>query len=134
MVYNRGMSEETKKNNITERVRAMLGQALAEARAQSAGQITAIHLIMYDHSIEALQAVRSALNELCPGTLAEGATLVPIAATSNFICWNCCGLRYQADDPEAACPNCGSVGLVIPPEIVFSLDHIEVAGSQFRQP
>lgn len=112
---------------IIEWVRAMLGQALAEARARGAARITALHLVMYDHSIEALRAVRSALDELCPGTPAEDAAFVPIPSLSKFICWNCCGLRYEADDDNPVCPNCGSLGMIVPPEITFSLDHIETA-------
>ena len=119
------MDEETGKGEPGERVRAMLGQALAEARTHKAARITALHLVMYDRSPEALQAVRSALDELCPGTLAEGAALVTVPAPSNFICWNCCGLRYQSARDDAMCPNCGSVGMIVPLEITFSLDHIE---------
>lgn len=115
------------KDEVYERVRAMLAQALAEARAQGATRITALHLVMYDHSLEALQTVRAALDHYAAGTPAEGAGLVPIPAPSNFICWNCCGLRYQSDQMDGTCPNCGSVGLIVPPEIIFSLDHIQVA-------
>lgn len=118
------------KAEIFERVRAMLAQALAEARAQGATRITALHLVMYDLSLEALQTVRAALDQLTPGTLAAGAGLVPMPAPSNFICWNCCGLRYQSDQMDGTCPNCGSVGLIVPPEIIFSLDHIEVVNGE----
>ena len=117
--------DEATKGELGGRVRAMLNQALAEARTNKAARVTALHLVMYDRSPEALQAVRSALDELCPGTLAEGAAVVSVPAPSNFICWNCCGLRYQADQDDAVCPNCGSVGMIVPPEITFSLDHIE---------
>ncbi len=105
----------------------MLGQAVGEAQKLGAARITALHLVMYDHSLDALRAVRHSLDKLCPGTLAEGAVLVPTPARSSFICWNCCGLRYEGDDENAVCANCGSVGMLIPPEIIFSLDHIETA-------
>jgi Zn finger protein HypA/HybF involved in hydrogenase expression len=128
------MTETTVEHNgeMIERVRAMLGQAMAEARTRGAARITALHLVMYDHSLEALRAVRNALDILSPGTLAEGAALVPTPALSNFICWNCCGLRYQADETDAMCPNCGAVGMIVPPEIIFSLDHIEIAAGDNR--
>lgn len=120
------MGIETDHIETREWVQAMLEQALAEARTRGAARIANLHLVMYDLSLEALRAVRSALDELCPGTLAEGAGLVITPAPTNFICWNCCGLRYQADGPEATCPNCGSLGLLVPPDIIFSLDHIEI--------
>jgi len=44
-----------------------------------------------------------------------------------FICWDCCGLRYEAPDDNPMCPNCGGVGIIVPPEITFALDHIEIA-------
>jgi Zn finger protein HypA/HybF involved in hydrogenase expression len=107
-------------------VRAMLEQALAEARTRSASRITALHLTMYDHSPEELEQVRQALASLTPGTLAEGAALVTTCAPSRFICWDCCGLRYEASDENPMCPNCGGMGMIVPPEITFALDHIEI--------
>lgn len=123
------MAETTIESNgqLFERVRAMLGQAIGEARTRGASRITVLHLVMYDHSLEALRAVRNALDVLSPGTLAEGAVLIPKPALTNFVCWNCCGLRYQADGTDAVCPNCGAVGMIIPLDIIFSLDHIEIA-------
>jgi len=110
-----------------ERVRAMLGQALAEARTRGATRIMALHLVMYDHSTEAQQQIRAALAALAPGTLAEGAALAITFAPGRFICWDCCGLRYEASDEFGMCPNCGGAGLQVPPEITFALDHIEIA-------
>ena len=109
-----------------ERVRAMVGQALAEARTRGAARVTALHLIMYDHSTEALQEVQEALAVITPGTPAQGAVLVATLAPSRFICWDCCGLRYEAADDNPMCPNCGGLGMIVPLEIIFALDHIEV--------
>ncbi len=105
----------------------MLEQALAEARTRGAMRITALHLTLYDRSAEALQEVREALAALTPGTLAQGATLVTTVAPSRFICWDCCGLRYESSDELGMCPNCGGVGILVPPDITFALDRIEVA-------
>jgi Zn finger protein HypA/HybF involved in hydrogenase expression len=111
----------------TETVRAMLNQALAEARSCGANRITELHLTMYDASRETEEALREILDELRANTLAEGAQVITRPAPSHFICWNCCGLRFESDDPEAVCPNCGHVGLLIPADIIFALDHIEIA-------
>ena len=110
-----------------ERVRAMLAQALAEARTRRAMRIMTLHLVLYDHSTEAQQQIRTALAALTPGTLADGAALTLTFAPGRFICWNCCGLRYDAADEFGMCPNCGGAGLQVPPEITFALDHIETA-------
>ena len=110
-----------------ERVRAMVRQALAEARTRGAACISALHLVMYDPSPEALKDVQEALAAVVPGTLAQDAALVTTLAPSRFICWDCCGLRYEALPDDPMCPNCGGVGIIVPPEITFALDHIEVA-------
>jgi Zn finger protein HypA/HybF involved in hydrogenase expression len=110
-----------------ERVRAMVAQALAEARTRGAKRVTALHLVMYDHTPQALQDVQEALSLILPGTPAEGAALVTTLAPGRFICWDCCGLRYEAPPDNPMCPNCGGLGLVVPPEITFALDYIEVA-------
>ena len=51
-----------------ERVRAMVGQALAEARTRGAARVTALHLVMYDDSAQALEEVQQALAAVTPGT------------------------------------------------------------------
>jgi Zn finger protein HypA/HybF involved in hydrogenase expression len=107
-------------------VRAMLDQALAEARSREAHAITALHLVLYDASPETERALRHAVDELSVSTSAENARIVVRRAPSNFICWNCCGLRFQSDDPNAICPNCGESGLLLPPDVIFALECIEV--------
>ena len=110
-----------------ERVRAMLNQALAEARSRGASRITELHLVMYNASQETEQALRNALDQLVLNTPAENAQVITRPGPSRFICWNCCGLRFESDEPDAVCPNCGHSALLIPSEIIFALDHIEIA-------
>ncbi|HEC33209.1 MAG TPA: hypothetical protein ENI37_00630, partial [Chloroflexi bacterium] len=81
-----------------EMVRAMLDQALAEARTHGASRITALHLVLYDSSPETEASLRRALSELSANTLAENAQVIVRLAPSRFICWNCCGLRFESDD------------------------------------
>jgi len=110
----------------TQRVQAMLNQALAEARARGANRITELHLVMYDSSRETEQVLRQVLDKLSASTAAEDAQVITRPAPSRFICWNCCGLRFESDDPETVCPNCGHLGMLIPPDIAFALDHVEI--------
>jgi Zn finger protein HypA/HybF involved in hydrogenase expression len=112
-------------NEEEERVKAMVNQALAEARTRGAKRVTALHLTMFDHSDEALPGVQRMLNTVSVGTPAEGARLVTRPAPSRYICWNCCGLRFESMEKDAMCPNCGSVGFILPPEITFALDYVE---------
>jgi Zn finger protein HypA/HybF involved in hydrogenase expression len=115
--------EKNNNDELFKQVHAMLNEALATARTRRAQRITALHLIMYDHSLEALHAVRQVLDQLCPNTMARDAGLIPTPAPGKFICWYCCGLRYEALDN--VCPNCGSVGFVVPPDVIFSLDTVD---------
>ncbi len=108
-----------------ERVKAMVNQALAEARTRGAKKVTALHLTMFDRSAEALPTVQEALDAVCVGTPAEGVRLVTRQAPSRYICWNCCGLRFESMEYDAMCPNCGSMGSILPPEITFALDRVE---------
>jgi len=110
----------------TEVVRAMLNQALAEARSRGANQVTELHLVMYDSSHETEAAIRETLDELSVDTLAENAQVITRPAPSRFICWNCCGLRFESSDPEAVCPNCGQAGLLVPADVTFALERIEI--------
>ena len=116
-----------------ERVRALLNQALAEARSHGASQIVALHFVVYGPSQEIEVGLRRILEELSIGTLAEGAHIITRAGPSCFICWNCCALRFESDDEEVACPNCGHTAELIPVEITFALDHIEVAVSEVKE-
>jgi Zn finger protein HypA/HybF involved in hydrogenase expression len=112
-------------NAEVEKVRAMVAQALAEAKTRGAPRVTALHLTIYDHSAETLKALQEAMAIVCAGTPAEGARLVTRPAPSRYICWNCCGLRYESTEEDAICPNCGGMGFIIPPEITFALDRVE---------
>jgi Zn finger protein HypA/HybF involved in hydrogenase expression len=107
-------------------VRAMLAQAVAEARARDANRITELHLEMFDPSPETEHSIRSLVAELSVDTLAEGAEVLTFPAPSRFICWNCCGLRFESENPEAVCPNCGDLGMLIPIDVTFALARVEI--------
>ncbi len=112
-------------NEEVERIKAMVNRALAEARTQGAKRVTALHLTMFDHSEDVLPAVQKTLTDVSAGTPAEGARLITRPAPSRYICWNCCGLRFESEERDAMCPNCGGVSFILPPEITFALDRVE---------
>lgn len=58
---------------------------------------------------------REEVRAMLEQALAEGVQVVTFLAPSRFICWNCCGLRFESEDSEAICPNCGELGMLIPP-------------------
>ncbi len=112
-----------------EKARALLDQALAEARSHGAGRIAALHFVVYGSFHETEARLRSLLQELSANTPAEGAQVIIRAGPKRFICWNCCGLRFDSDEEEAVCPNCGHTATPIPTDITFALDHVEMTGS-----
>ena len=116
-----------------ERVRALLDQALAEARSHGASRIIALHFVVYGSSQEAEASLRRLLQELSVNTLAEDAQVIIRAGPNRFICWNCCALRFESDAEEAVCPNCGHKAALIPSDITFALDRIEMAESEEKE-
>lgn len=115
-----------------ERVQALFQQALAEARSRGADRINALHFVTYGPLQETEGVLRRILRELWVNTPAEGARVVVRAGTKRFICWNCCGLRFESDEEDATCPNCGHFAVWIPSEITFALERVETAEEGFR--
>jgi|YNPNPStandDraft_1061719.scaffolds.fasta_scaffold07913_1 Zn finger protein HypA/HybF involved in hydrogenase expression len=107
-----------------ERLRALLAQALAEAHTRGASRITELHMTLWDPTPASAARLRETLQDLSQNTLAAQAQVIITIAPSRFICWNCCGLRFESNDPDAPCPNCGHKGWLIPEEVTFALDHI----------
>ncbi len=110
-----------------EKVQALLNQALAQARSKGTDRITELHFVMYGWSQEAEENLRELLQELSAHTPADNAEVYVRAGPQRFICWNCCGLRFESDEEEAICPNCGHTALSIPDDIGFALERIEVS-------
>ncbi len=109
-----------------ERMRSIVAQAIAEAsRKAPQGRLATIHLIVYG-GFDAVQA-RDLYGQASRGTAAEGVPLTLQEAGSRYICWNCCGLRFESAD--GVCPNCGETAIVVPEEIGFALHKVEVADS-----
>jgi ubiquinone/menaquinone biosynthesis C-methylase UbiE/Zn finger protein HypA/HybF involved in hydrogenase expression len=109
-----------------ERARALLDQALAEARSRGTGRIAALHFVVYGSLEETEARLREMLQELSPNTPAEGAQIIIRAGPSKFLCWNCCGLRFESYDGESTCPNCGHAASLIPIDVAFALDYVEM--------
>jgi len=110
-------SSDAMTNDKLERMRAIVAQAVAEAKGQSAGRLARIHLDIYGDCSEA--EIHRLFREASAGTPAESAEVIIKRAGSRYICWNCCGLRFESMD--GVCPNCGETALIIPEEITFAL-------------
>jgi Zn finger protein HypA/HybF involved in hydrogenase expression len=105
------------------RMRALIDQALAEAKRRANGSetpIAEVHLDLYTGASE--DDTRTLFADAARGTAAETARLVLKQCGSRYICWNCCGLRF--DGYEGVCPNCGEEALEVPEEIAFALRRV----------
>ena len=111
--------------NQIERMRAIIAQALAEAEQKQNARLAGITLIVYGALADA--EIVSIYQEASQGTPANGAKLLIEQAGSRYICWNCCGLRFEGSD--GMCPNCGELALEVPEEIAFALRRIETAAA-----
>ena len=104
--------------------RSLINQAVAEAAVRGSDHIRELYFVLYDAEDVAPETIRAAIETMRLATPAAAAELHFRKAPSHFVCWNCCGLRYEAAD--GVCPNCGHEGLIIPSDMVMSLEKIEV--------
>ena len=118
------MEGSTDVDMVKERMRAIVWQAIAEANLKEQNaRLKEIHLVMYGGISE--DQVRGYFDEIRRSTKAEEASLVLYRGSQRYICWNCCGLRYEAED--TVCPNCGETGVELPEESAFGLRKFEIA-------
>ncbi len=104
----------------------ILDVALEQARAAGASRITDLYLVNGELSTMAPDAVRHYLDELCPGTPAEGAALHVRELPAELACRSC-GRRRPATTPDPGCPGCGSPDAVVAGGTEFYLEGIDVA-------
>lgn len=107
-------------------MRAIVAQAVAEAVSRGeASRIDSVSLVVYGAVAEDL--TRELFEQAAVDTPAAGADLIIQSVGSRYICWNCCGLRFESED--GICPNCGEDALEVPEEIAFGLSQVKVVGS-----
>jgi Zn finger protein HypA/HybF involved in hydrogenase expression len=101
-----------------ERMRAIVAQALAHAARETPDKpLVEVHLDLYSGVTE--EELCALFTEMARGTLAEGAAVVIRPCGTRYICWNCCGMRFEGW--EGVCPNCGEDALEVPEDINFAL-------------
>ncbi len=100
----------------------MISEAVAHSRAGGTGAIAALHVTVYPSPDLPLDTIRAAIDAARRGTPAEMAQLHFSEAPARYICWNCCGLRFEGKD--GICPNCEGEALMVPEEIAFALDRV----------
>ncbi len=103
--------------------RALINQAVAEATAQGKPDIRALYFVTYPAEDVTPDMIRAAIDTMRQATPAGQAELHFTPKPGRYVCWNCCGLRYEAID--GVCPNCLHEGIVIPMEMVVALERIE---------
>jgi len=111
---------ESRLNQI-ERMRVLVAQALAEARQQALPTLRVVHLVVYGNLPDS--DIHHFFELVSTGTSASGAVLHIDRAGSRYICWNCCGTRFESSD--GMCPNCGEIAMEVPEDIAFGLKRIE---------
>jgi Zn finger protein HypA/HybF involved in hydrogenase expression len=111
-------------DNLLLQARALIDQAVAGAAAQGQQDIRALYFVTYPAEDVTPQMIRAAIDMMRQATPAGQAELHFTPKPGRYVCWNCCGLRYEAID--GVCPNCLHEGLVIPMEMVVALERIEV--------
>ncbi len=104
--------------------RALINQAVAEAAAQGGQDIRALYFVTYPAEEVTPAMIHEAIDTMRQATPAGHAQLYFTPKPGRYICWNCCGLRYESVD--GVCPNCLHEGIVIPLEMVVALERIEV--------
>ena len=112
------------KIELDELARAIIAEAVAGTQAQGANSISALHLTFYPIPNITSETVRAALDLARRDTMAQEASLHLREAAARYICWNCCGLRFE--EMNGVCPNCESEAMPIPDEAVFALDRVDV--------
>ena len=106
-------------------MKAIVEQAVAECKTMNRQHPCTgmdIHLIVYGGISEA--EARELFETASKGTPAEDAKLTIELSGTRYICWNCCGLRFESSD--GVCPNCGDEALKVPDEIAFALRSVEM--------
>ncbi len=105
-----------------ERMKAIVAQISAEltGRCGSPGAAE-VHLVVYGVGMDEAGAA-ALFAEASQGTPVEGVRLVVRRGAQQYICWSCCGLRFEADD--GVCPNCGEEAIRLPDTVTFGIREI----------
>ena len=111
-------------SDLIERARAMIDAAVAHSRANGDVAIAALYLTTYPTSGVSAETICEAFDAARLGTPAQDARLVLTEAPTRYICWNCCGLRFEGK--AGICPNCEGEALSVPEEIAFALERVEL--------
>ncbi len=101
------------------RMKAIVDQVAGELASQGIPAAEAgVMLVVYGGTLTPGEAA-ALFERLSAGTGAEGVTLKVRIGGTQYICWNCCGLRFEAED--GVCPNCGETAVILPDEVAFGV-------------
>ncbi len=104
---------------------AILDKVLTKAAEQNAKRITDVYLVLGEISSYKEDPVRFYWDEISRGTLAQESTLHFRRLPAEMQCMACFH-KYQPQDDEILCPNCGSNGAKILQGEEFYLEALDV--------
>jgi hydrogenase nickel incorporation protein HypA/HybF len=93
-------------------VQAVLNNVIAKAVAERAPHITDLFLVVGELSGYADEAIRTYLDQISRGTIAEGANVHVRQVAAELQCM-ACFTKYHPAREEIVCPSCGSSGAKI---------------------
>lgn len=103
----------------------ILDIALRHAVKADATRITRLHLVIGDFSSVVDDSVQFYWDVISRGTIAEGAELRFERVPATLRCLTC-EMRFSPDGRDFACPECGSLQVLVVDGDQFYLDSIEV--------
>jgi hydrogenase nickel incorporation protein HypA/HybF len=106
---------------------SILEIALRHAEGAGAQQITDLYLVIGQLSSILDEAVQFYWDIISKGTPAEGAKMHFRRVSAEFVCQTC-NRRYNPEEDDLACPECGSADVRVVAGEEFFLEAIEVEG------
>ena len=104
---------------------AILDKALSKAAEEGASRITDVRIVVGDISTYSEDSVQFYWDEISKDTPAAGATLHFRRVPAELQCM-ACFTKYNPQDEEILCPNCGSSGAKILAGEEFYLEALDV--------
>lgn len=104
---------------------AILEKAIQKAGEEKAKRITNLYLVVGEISTYSDESVQFYWDQICKDTIAENAKLHFRHVQAELQCM-ACFTKYQPEEGEIVCPNCGSAGAKIVAGEEFFMEALDV--------